>query len=126
MTQHKSIMFLLHKVMIPILLVLCFESSTLQATETKEVVVLELNPQWYSNEDFAILGNMGMEKLFQNSNWMQYYIRPSVAYSLNDQWGLHGGLGLYYSDYEIRDNNFEIRLFQGVSHFIALTEKWIS
>lgn len=70
MTQHKSIMFLLHKVMISILLVLCFESSTLQVTKTKEAVVLELNPQWYSNEDFAILGNMGMEKLFQNSNWM--------------------------------------------------------
>jgi hypothetical protein len=117
-------MFSLKKIIIPILLVLCFESSTLQAEDRAQAIALEVYPQWYSHEDFVVQGNIGIEKAFQSSNFAEFYTKTSVAYALNEKWSLHGGLGLHYTDYKAEDNNFEIRPFQGVSHFILLTEKW--
>jgi len=124
MIHNKDIIFSLQKITISILLVLCFASSTLQASEEEDVVALEFYPQWLSEEDYTVQGNVGIEKGFQSDAWVEYYGKPSVAYALDHNWGLHGGLGLYYTDNKSSDNNFEIRPFQGISHFHPLNEKW--
>ena len=124
MIHNKDIIFSLQKITISILLVLCFTSSILQAAEEEDVVALEFYPQWYSQEDYAVQGNIGIEKDFRSNDWIEYYTKPSISYALDGNWGLHGGLGLYYTDNKDSDNNFEIRPFQGISHFYPLTEKW--
>ena len=124
MIHNKKIIYSLQKTSIPILLVLCFASTTLQATEEEQEVALELYPQWLSQEDYSIQGNIGIEKGFQSSDWVEYYGKPSIAYALDHNWGLHGGLGLYYTNNKSSDNNFEIRPFQGISHYYPLNKKW--
>jgi len=124
MLHSKDIIFSLQKIIISILLVLCFASSTLQAVGEEQEVALELYPQWLSQEDYSVQGNIGIEKGFRSDAWVEYYGKPSIAYALDNNWGLHGGLGLYYTDNKASDNDFEIRPFQGISHFYLLTEKW--
>ena len=124
MIHNKDIIFSLQKITISILLVLCFASSTLQAAEEEDVVALEFYPQWLSEEDYTVQGNIGIEKDFRSNDWVEYYTKPSIAYALDNNWALHGGLGLYYTDNKDSDNNFEIRPFQGISHFHPLSEKW--
>lgn len=125
MIHNKDIIFGLQKITLSLLMVLCFTSATLHASETEKQFVLELYPQWYSHEDYTVQGNVGIAKDFDNDDdWVQYYAKPSFAYALDDQWGLHGGLGYYYTDYQNSDNNIEIRPFLGISHFHPLTEKW--
>ena len=121
MVHKKESIFLLQKLTISIVLVLCFTSSTLQATDEKHRGILEVYPQWYSDENYTLQGNIGIEK---DTDWMQYYTKPSFAYALDNNWALHAGLGVYYTDYDEDDNNLEIRPFQGISHFNPLSEKW--
>lgn len=86
--------------------------------------MLEIYPQWYSTENNTLQGNVGIEKVKHSPDWMKYYAKPSISYAIDDNWALHGGLGLYYTDYPTIDNNIEIRPYQGISHFYALSEKW--
>lgn len=124
MIHKKESIFLLQKLTISIVLVLCFASSTLQASDEEKGFVLEFYPKWYSQEDYTVQGNIGIEKAFQSNDWVKYYTKPSFTYALDYNWALHGGLGFYYTDYQESDNNFEIRPFQGISHFHPLTEAW--
>jgi len=125
MIHHKDIIFGLQKITIPLFLVLYVTTVTLHASEQEKQLSLELYPQWYSHEDYTVQGNVGIVKDFDNDDdWVQYYVKPSFAYALDDQWGLHGGLGFYYTNYQNSDNNTEIRPFLGISHFHPLTEKW--
>lgn len=125
MIHHKEILFLMQKFTTSLSLVLYFTTVTLHASETEKQFVLEFYPQWYSHEDYTVQGNVGIAKDFDSDDdWVQYYAKPSFAYALDDQWGLHGGLGLYYTNYQNSDNNTEIRPFLGISHFHPLTEKW--
>ena len=124
MIANKNIIFSLQKMTVSILFVCCFISSTLHATEEGQELTLEVYPKWYSKEDYTIQGNIGLEQDFQNHTWVKYYTRPSFSYALDKNWGLHAGLGMYYTDYEIIDNNVEIRPFLGISHYYTLSEKW--
>jgi len=123
MIHTKNIIFLLPKIAIS-LMILCFSSSTLQANDKQQQIVLEVYPQWYSDEDYTVQGNLGIEKVFDSADWVKYYAKPSFSYALDNNWALHAGLGFYYTDYKDNHNNLEIRAFQGISHFYALTEKW--
>jgi hypothetical protein len=124
MLHTKEIKFSLQNITIFLLLVLCFSTPALQASDKEQQLVLEVYPQWYSNDDYTLQGNIGIQKVFENDDWVTYYAKPSVSYGLDDNWGLHGGLGLYYTDYKENDNNVETRPYLGVSHFYTLTEKW--
>ena len=123
MIRIKNIIFLLSKITIS-LMILCFSSSTLQANDKQQQVVLEVYPQWYSDQDYSVQGNLGIEKGFDSGESVKYYGKPSFSYALDNNWALHAGLGLYYTDNENRSSDFEIRPFQGISHFYPLTEKW--
>lgn len=124
MIHYKDKTFLLQKTTIFLLLVLSSTTSVLKASDPEQQIVLEVYPQWLSTKDYSIQGNIGIQKVYQDLDWMQYYVKPSISYPLGRQWGLHGGLGLYYTEYQKVDNNFEVRPFQGISHYHALTEKW--
>lgn len=122
---HKSeSIFLLQKLTISIVSVLCFTSSTLQAEDKEQQVLLEVYPQWYSNENYTIQGNIGIQKVYRSDDWITYYTKPSISYALDNNWAMHGGLGLYYTDYQESGDNVETRPYIGVSHFYPLTEKW--
>ena len=63
---------------------LCFSFATLHAKEKEKQLALEVYPQWYSNDDYTVQGNIGIEKAFQYNNWIHYYVKPSVAYALDN------------------------------------------
>lgn len=122
MRHYKNDIFILCKYFI-FLLLFCSTPSGLKA-DPEQQVALELYPQWLSTKEYSIQGNIGIQKVYQNLDWLQYYVKPSISYRLGNQWAIHGGLGLYYTEFEKIDNNFEIRPFQGISHYRTLTEKW--
>ena len=114
----------MRKITISLLIALYFVTPALKASDKEQQLVLEVYPQWYSTEDYTVQGNIGIQKVFENDDWVKYYVKPSVSYGLDKNWALHGGLGLYYTNYKEEDNNFETRPYLGVSHFYTLTEKW--
>ncbi|PHS38719.1 MAG: hypothetical protein COB07_07790 [Sulfurovum sp.] len=124
MTHHKNILCKLPKITLPVLLLLCFTSSAFPEGEKEKELVLEVYPQWYSNEDYTVQGNIGIDSEFQQNNWTEYYVSPSAAYALDHNWALHGGLGGYYKDYRDSANRWEVRPYVGVSHYTAWTDKW--
>jgi hypothetical protein len=87
-------------------------------------VSLEIYPKWYSQDDITIQGNIGVTKLFQDNDWVTYYVKPSTTYALSHNWAVHGGLGFYYTANKTLDNVKELRPFVGLSHFTNFTDKW--
>ena len=124
MTAHKNIILQLPKITLFTLLMLCFSSVTLQANDQEKEFVLEVYPQWYSNDDYSVQGLIGVDNEFQQHNWTEYYVSPSAAYALDNNWALHGGLGGYYKDYRDSENRWEARPYVGVSHYTPWTDKW--
>jgi len=86
--------------------------------------VLEVYPKWYSQNNITFQGNIGMEKVVNELDWIKYYVKPSTTYALNRNWALHGGLGFYYIDNKAFRNTGELRPFLGLSHFTNFTDKW--
>jgi len=116
------------------LLIFCFPSAVLHAdnfydsnnsSSKSKQLSLEVYPQWYSHEDFSVQGNIGIEKEFENNSWIQYYMKPSGTYALDNNWALHGGLGGYYKDYQDDENRWEVRPYVGVSHYYPWTENLV-
>lgn len=125
MKHNKDIVFLLKKSSISLLLVLCFATPVLKASDTEKQFLLEAYPALYSDENYTIQGNIGINKVFDSDdNSKQFYARPSISYALDYNWALHGGMGFYFTDYEESENNIEIRPYLGISHFHPLTDKW--
>ena len=124
MTTHKNMTLSLPKITLFTFLMLCFTSTTLHANDKEKQLALEVYPQWYSSDDYSVQGNIGIEKEFQSSDWTQYYVKPSVAYALDNNWAVHGGLGGYYKDYQDDQNRWEVRPYVGVSHYYSWTENW--
>ena len=65
----------LRKITVFVLLVLCLGSSLLWAEDQEQTIVLEYYPQWYSHEDFATQGKVGIEEDLQGSDWVKYYAK---------------------------------------------------
>ena len=93
-------------------------------SNTEKQLSLEIYPKWYSQDDITIQGNIGVEKLFQQHDWVTYYAKPSATYALDRNWALHGGLGFYYTDNKTFGNTREWRPFVGLSHYTNFTDKW--
>ena len=116
-----------HRINRLLLSLLCFTPllfHSLEANEYTKQVVLEAYPKWYSSDNITFQGNIGVEKLFTESNWISYYSKPSMTYALNKNWALHGGLGYYYTEYKQLNDTYEIRPFLGISHFTNLNDTW--
>jgi len=109
MTAHKNMTFSLSSLMRFTLFLLCFTSAILQAGDKEKLLVLEVYPQWFSNDNYTLQGNIGIDKEFQQNNWIEYYVKPSSTYALDNNWALHGGLGLYYRDYRTSVNIFKLQ-----------------
>jgi hypothetical protein len=125
MTYHKNILFKLPKITLSALFLLSLGTVSLQSNDKKKELSFEVYPQWYSNEDYTVQGNIGVEKEFNNHEWVEYYVKPSATYALDNNWALHGGLGGYYKDDNAtNDNRWEVRPYIGVSHYTAWTDKW--
>ncbi len=125
MTKHKIFLFKLPKITLPVLLLVCFTSSAFSEGEKEKQLSLEVYPQWFSNDDYTVQGNIGIDREFHNESWVAYYVKPSATYALDNNWAVHGGLGGYYKDDNAtNDNRWEVRPYVGVSHYTSLTDKW--
>lgn len=124
MIYNKDIIVALQKITISLLLILYFSNNALKASDKKQQLVLEIYPQWYSDDDYSVQGNIGIEKVFESDDWIRYYIKPSLSYALDKNWALHGGLGIYYTNYQENSNNVELRPYQGISYSYPFTDKW--
>lgn len=102
----------------------CIVSTILSAGEQDKQLSLVVYPQWFSNDNYTVQGNIGIDRVFQNNQWTQYYAKPSLTRAIGRNWALHGGLGLYYRDNEISANRTEVRPYVGVSHHTDIAEKW--
>ena len=92
-------------------------------------VRLEVVPQWYAKDKIKVYGQISVRKEFQHSEWIRYVIKPSLAYSLGDNWSLRGGLGLLYTDNKSSENiniddRFEVRPFQGITYNYKISNAW--
>ncbi len=112
-----------------LLLLLLFTAAPLSllsndSNSTIQQVSLEIYPKWYSQDNITIQGNVGVQKLFHQSDWVTYYAKPSTTYAFSRNWAVHGGLGFYYTDNKTLNNIKEWRPFIGLSHFTNFTDKW--
>ena len=111
--------------LLPLLLLYAVPSTLFSedSTHTKQFV-FEVYPKWYSQNNITLQGNIGLEKVVNELDWIKYYVKPSTAYALDRNWALHGGLGFYYIDNKTLHNTGELRPFLGLSHFTNFTDKW--
>ena len=109
-----------------LLLFLSALSASLDADESSAVkqLSLEFYPKWYSVNDITFQGNIGVDKIFRESDWITFYMKPSTTYALGYNFALHGGLGFYYTNNKTINNIKEWRPFIGLSHFTNFTDKW--
>jgi hypothetical protein len=63
MKYNRGIHFSLQKIGIFILLLLHITGVPLHATQKEREIVLELYPQWYSEEDLILQGNTGIQRM---------------------------------------------------------------
>ena len=124
MIHHQNILFKLPKITLPVFLLVCFTSSAFSEGEKEKQLSLEVYPQWFSNDDYTLQGNIGIDKEMDDNSWVEYYVKPSGTYALDHNWALHGGLGGYYKDYKSAGNRWEIRPYAGLSHYTPWTDKW--
>ncbi len=124
MSSHKNILSKLPKITLSTLFLFCLGTASLQSKDKEKEFLLEVNPQWYSTDDYTVQGNIGVDREFQKKIWTEYYVKPSAAYALDHNWALHGGLGGYYKDYQDSQNRWEVRPYAGISHYTDWTDKW--
>ena len=97
--------------------------------EVGKQVRIDVIPQWYSKDNIKVYGQISVRREFKNYDWIRYVLKPSIAYSLDDEWSLRGGLGLLYTDnkeingFEIADR-LEIRPFQGIKYNYIFNDFW--
>lgn len=125
MRAHQNVTFLLPKIILSTLLMFYFTSAILQANEQEKQLALEVYPQWLSTEDYTVQGNIGIVKEYGGDSWIQYYLKPSATYALDNNWAVHGGLGGYYKNYQESESRWEIRPYVGVSHYHPWTANWM-
>ena len=87
--------------------------------------VLEAYPRWYAKDNYTIQGNIGIDKTSHDISRVKYYLKPSSTYALDKNWAIHGGMGFYYSDYEVIEDSYELRPFLGLSHFSQFNDEWV-
>lgn len=84
---------------------------------------LEVNPQWYSFDDYVIKGPIGVAKTKNvESDRERVYTRPSVAIGFSDHWTARAGLYAAYNHYETLPSTLEIRPYVGLGYFQSLEE----
>jgi len=103
--------------------------TTLASDDTGKQVRLDLAPQWYAKDSIKVYGQISVRKEFQENDWIRYVVTPSIAYSLDDEWSLRGGLGLLYTDNEdlngfVIADRLEVRPFQGIKYNYTLNSAW--
>lgn len=124
MVYDSKLIFILPKIMRSTLFMVCILSAVLTAQEQEKQLSLELYPQWFSYHNYTLQGNIGIDRVFEHNHSTQYFAKPSGTLAIDNNWALHGGLGLYYKDYQTSLNRWEVRPYIGVSHFTDIAEKW--
>lgn len=124
MVYNSKPIFTLPKIIRSTLFMVCILSAVLTAEEQEKQLSFEIYPKWFSNDNYTLQGNIGIDKVFQHNDWTQYFAKPSGTLAIGNNWALHGGLGLYYRDNKIIADRSEIRPFVGVSHHTDIAEKW--
>ncbi len=100
--------------------------SDLHATdEIGKQLWLDLNPEWYNGSNLKLYGDIGVRREFDNNDWVRYVTKPTIAYALNDDVDVRGGIGLFYMDNkDVLENRLEVRPFQGLNYSHGFLEYW--
>ena len=110
--------------LICLMLLLVSVPIPIKADEIQDNVYrLDVNPQWYSFDDYVIKGSIGVSKkndsLFDRK---QFYARPSIAYGFNEDWTARFGIYGAYNRFETVDDTVELRPYVGLGYFHTLEE----
>lgn len=60
---------------------------------------------------FSIGGDVGTRGIYSNRNWNQFYIRPTISYTISPLFKLAGGVG-GFGTFTPLNSTYELRLFQ--------------
>ena len=98
--------------------------TPIKADEIQDQIYrLEVNPQWYSFDDYVIKGPIGIAKKNDSLyDRKQLYSRPSVAYGFNEDWTVRFGVYGAYNLFETFDDTLELRPYVGLGYFHTLED----
>lgn len=112
------------------LFTICLLVSSLEAEdEIGKQVWLDLNPRWYSTDDYKITGQFGVRQSLNHEEWIRYVVKPAVAYSIYTGLDLGGGMGLDYTDKisvqnVLLNDRLAVIPFIGINYVHSLTKRW--
>ena len=110
-----------HTKIILLLFIVLFATFSNAEDSAVELYRLEVNPQWYTTDNYVMQGPIGISKRVSEFDRERYYIRPSVAYGFNPAWAVRIGLFSAYNNIDTVQNTVEIRPYIGINylHFFA-------
>ena len=116
-----------YSLVVPVLFFLHFSMSILQADEIQnQEYKLEVNPQWYSTDDYAIKGSIGASKTHHRlDERTRVYTKPSIAYELHEEWSARVGVFAAYNNLDELDNTVELRPYVGLAYFHSFDETFL-
>ena len=101
-----------------ILLVSTFVCQSISADEVQnKEYQLEVNPQWYSTENYAVQGVLGLSRKNSIDNRNRVYMRPSVAYGVTSEITARVGLFAGYNNFSELQDSLEVRPYVGVNYY---------
>lgn len=99
------------------LLCLLLWGNHLSAQEKSHEYIFEVNPQWYSYENYVIEGPLGVLKAFDFIEKEQYFAKPSILFGLSDNTSVRLGSFFSYTNFNEFDNKMEASPYLGLNYY---------
>ena len=95
---------------------------TLLAEEQGREYMFEVNPQWYSYENYVIDGPIGVLKTFNYFEKERYYAKPAILFALTSQLTVRFGSMLSYTHSHDLEDRIETSPYAGINYYHTFSD----
>ena len=112
--NHLKVLIILFKAIL--LSAFLFQNSHADEVQSQDYQ-FEVNPQWYSTENYALQGIIGVSRRESIDNRNRFYLRPSVAYGITSEFTARAGLFSAYNNFSVLQDSVELRPYAGINYY---------
>lgn len=73
---------------------------------------MDVTLTYFFSQKLSLGGDVGLRGIISSKDWNQFYIRPTINYSVAPRVKISGGIGSFNTFNKTLSNTYEIRLFQ--------------
>ena len=106
--ENKHIIFILYLTGI-------FFSSTIAKGQSDEIDFqnwTDVTLTYFFSQKLSLGGDAGLRGIISSKDWNQFYIRPTINYTVSPRVKISGGIGSFNTFNKTLSNTYEIRFFQ--------------